>query len=656
MEHSPTRPQRVQFGPFELDLQAGELRKNGVRIRLQEQPFRLLSILMERPGQVVTLEEFRRLLWPADTFVDFDHSLNKAINKLREALGDSADHPSFIETLPKRGYRLIFSQAREAVVAPEEISDLHPEKELSSRSLPGHINKEVEPDPGIAIAPTARIPVRWMAWAAAVVVIVGALALIPRWKKRPPEVASPAPVSSLAVIPLLNLSGDPSQEYFSDGLTDALITDLAQLGSIKVISRTSSMHYKASPKTLPEIARELNVEAIVEGTVQRSGDRVRITAQLIDASSDKHIWAKSYERNVTDVFVLESEVAQDIAQHIQSSLVVHGNPAPLASTPSTGAGPANVHALETYLQGTYLLNRGSGDGDMHSAQQLFQSSIEADPNFSSAYVGLAYSNYLLLRSTAENHRARLAAAERAVLLAPGSSDAYTALGEMKLADWDWQGAERAYAQAIALNPSDAKAHSGLCSLLNVLHRLDEAASACQIAQELDPRNEHLTGVYEVRGDYRNAIASLLRDIQSHPDDGFLHYYLFRDYVLGGMQREAIGELELSTKLVGFPQVAERIHRSYAASGYSAAMREWAAVLEEFHRSNSIFLPRLVAEIYANLGDNDRAIYWLEQGFQYHDHIGGYGGLEWIPVEHMLDPLQSDPRFRDLLHRMNFPEQ
>src|SRR5258708_30090705 len=288
-----SRSSRVlRFGTFEVDLRAGELRKQGVRIKLQEQPFHVLTLLLQRPGEVITREELRSELWQSETFVDFDNSLNTSINKLREALGDSADNPRFIETLPRRGYRFLGS-----------VSGI----EGGAR---GYRNGKVG---------SGMRRFRWTVALVSFAVIAAALFVLNVFRVRDRILGSTRipPIQSLAVLPLTNLSGDPDQEYFSDGMTDALITDLAQMGSVKVISRTSIMRYKKTDKPLPEIARELNVDGIVEGTVQRSGGRVRITAQLIHGLSDKHLWANTYERDLRDVLALQYEEARAIVGEIR---------------------------------------------------------------------------------------------------------------------------------------------------------------------------------------------------------------------------------------------------------------------------------------------------------------------------------------------------
>jgi serine/threonine protein kinase len=457
-------------------------------------------------------------------------------------------------------------------------------------------------------------------------------------------------IESIAVLPLQDLSGDPSQEYLSDGLTDTLITDLAQIGSLKVISRTSSMQYNHSQKSLPEIAHELKADGVVEGTIQRSGDRLRITAQLIHGPTDKHLWANTYDGDRRNIFNLERDVADDIAQQIRARVT-----AP-PQTPAAQSQAIKPEALEAYLQGNYFLNRGSGDPDVKKAQQFFQQAVDADPVFVRAYVGLAWSHYWLMDASAEDRRIRQAAAEKAVTLDATSPDAHSVLGEIKFSDWDFRGAEAEWRRAIALDPNGLQGHDGLCNVLNIMLRLEESLSECNIAQMLDPDTDHLSQTFEARRQYDRAIQSLERQTRHHPDDGFLHYYLFRDYLLKAMYQKSIDELERSLTLLGRTDAAAAVRRSYATSGYQGALRTLAVIFEQSHKAGKLFLPRLAAEVYAQLGDKDRAFYWLEQGYVHHDRIGVYGGLEWITIAHIFDPLVSDPRYKDLIDRIGLPEE
>ena len=343
------------------------------------------------------------------------------------------------------------------------------------------------------------------------------------------------------------------------------------------------------------------------------------------------------------------KIDDDIAQQIRARVTAQ------AQIPAAQPRAIQSEALEAYLQGNYYLNRGSGDPDVKKAQKFFQQAVDADPAFVRAYVGLAWSHYWLMDAAAEDQRIRQAAAEKAVILDATSPDAHSVLGEIRFSEWDFYGAEAEWRRAIALDPNGLQGHDGLCNVLNIMLRLEESLSECNIAQMLDPDNDHLSRTFEARRQYDRALESLERQTRRQPDDGFLHYYLFRDYLLKGMYQKSIDELEHSLTLLGRAEAAAAVRNSYATSGYQGALHTLAAIFEQSHKAGQLSLPRLVAEVYAQLGDKDRAFYWLEQGYVHHDRIGAYGGLEWITIAHMFDPLVSDRRYKDLLDRIGLPE-
>jgi TolB-like protein/DNA-binding winged helix-turn-helix (wHTH) protein len=640
---APAQSRVLRFATFEVDLQAGELRKSGMRQKLTGQPFEILRMLLERPQEIVTREELQQRIWPKDTFVDYDLALRKAIARLREALGDSPESPHFIETIPRRGYRFI------APVSVDGRSGTVAEAETAS-------------------APPAAPPARQPWWSRrtlqiGVVLGLGAtatalavLGLMPdRFSRR--QTGTPTPeIHSLAVLPLANLSGDPAQEYFSDGMTDALITELAEIGSIRVISRTSSMQYKQTKKSLPEIARELNVDGIVEGTVQRSGDRVRITAQLIHGPSDKHLWADSYERDMRDVFALERDLTLEIVHEIRAQLKPL-NEAPLAQSRSV-----NSKALEAYLQATYYLpvldavgveHRGATEEDRRKAQKYFQQAIDADPTFAPAYVGLALTHIGLWQGSGEDTAIARRAAERALELDPTLSDALRVLGKIKLGSWDWRGMEEEYRKAIEMNPNDALAHQELGESLDAMGRLDEGLKECQIAQQLDPNQDHLADALYDRREFDRSTDVKLMILRNDPDNLYLHHGLYLNYEAKGMYQEAVRELERTWALVGFPEVAANLQHAFAVSGYTGAMREYAKDLEHLQATRQAFAPVNLAGVYATLGNKDRAFYWLEQAYN-HRSAGSGIPLWQLKVDPTLDPLHSDPRFKDLVRRIGLP--
>lgn len=620
----------IRFGAFELDRRAGELRKGGVRVKLPEQPLEILQILLEHPGEIVMREEIQHRLWPSDTFVDFEHGLYNAIKRVREALGDSAEDPRFIETIPKRGYRFIGSV----------------------NGSDGSIDAEVAGTRKEVIQGSWRTA--WIGGIAALAGLATAVTIFSLNTFRIQDRVFGPPVrriESLAVLPLANLSDDPAQEYFSEGITDGLITDLAQIGSVRVISRTSSMQYKQTQKSLPQIARELNVDGIIEGTVQRSGDRVRITIQLIRASSDEHVWANSYERDVRDVLGLERDVTGEIAREVQARLTT-GNQVTIAK-----AKAVDPNVLDAYLQGNYHLNRfsrGSGDEELRKAGEYFQQAIDADANFAPAYIGMAEAHRGKAQSSNEDTLIARKAAEKAVQLNPTLAEAWAALAKIKFDHWEWPGAEEDYRQAITHSYNNATAHEGLCDVLDDMGQLDSGLLECQIAQQIDPNADHMSYALMKRREYDRAIEVLLIMLERDPNNGYIHHTLYDCYAAKGMYKEAVQHLERVFELFGFPELAGDLRRAYAASGYLGAMQWYAKELEHLQATNQLFLPVNVAAVYTFLGDKDRALYWLEQAYKYPGRGNAGVELTEINVYPPLAPLRSDPRFKNLARRIGLP--
>ena len=413
--HVPaTGPSRVRVGEFEVDLRAGEVRHGGDKIRLQERPFHILAVLLQRPGEVVTREEIQQKLWPPNTFVDFEHSINTAVNKLREALGDDTENPRFIETLPRHGYRLI---------APVEIVEANGTRpEVGARPVP--------PQKGRPRG--TPLQKRWLVAAmvgALVTLLVTLIGLnvvglrdrLAAYVGGHSSAPAQAPhIQSIAVLPLENLSRDPEQEYFADGLTDALITDLGKIANLRVISRTSVMQYKGAKKLLPQIAQELNVDAVVEGTVQRSGDRVRITAQLLEARTDRHLWAETYVRNFGEIIRLEEEAALAIAHEVSGRLTT-AEEARLGSKRAV-----NPRAYDAYLHGRYLWNERTAETAV-GARVYFEQALREDPGFALAYSGLADYYTVGWGPWTDQPLAEMYA-RKAVALEPDLAEAHASLG------------------------------------------------------------------------------------------------------------------------------------------------------------------------------------------------------------------------------------
>ena len=452
----------IRFGDFEADLHVGELRKHGVRIRLQEQPFRILTMLVEQAGDVVSREKFRQALWPADTFVDFDHGLSAAVNRLREALCDSADHPRYVETIPRRGYRFIAQVNRFG--APPAIG----EPQAQPAAVPRRTKGVVRP---------ARLVGLGLAGVAVVLVGLNAGS----WRERLPLRPGNARVRSIAVLPLENLSGDPSQQYFADGMTEELIMQLGKVSALRVISHTSVNRFKGTKRPVQEIARELQVEAIVEGTVSREANRVRVTANLIQAFPEKHLWAESYDRDLPSVLDLQSEVARTIADQIKITVT------PEEKLRLSRAQTVNPEAHELYLKGTFYNNKWSKEG-FERGIEYFNKVLQKEPRNAQAYAGLAVAyGGLGISGDIAAYPKQKATALKAIEIDDTLAEAHTALAWAKFTyDWDTAGAEREFHRAIELNPSDARAHAWYGVYLAMLGRNKDSLQQVKSARELDP--------------------------------------------------------------------------------------------------------------------------------------------------------------------------
>jgi|HubBroStandDraft_6_1064221.scaffolds.fasta_scaffold22964_2 TolB-like protein/DNA-binding winged helix-turn-helix (wHTH) protein/Flp pilus assembly protein TadD len=641
MQENQQRDGRLRFGVFDVDVRAGELRKHGLRVRLQEQPFQILAMLLEHPGQVVTREELQKKLWPADTFVDFDHGLNKAVNKIRDALGDSAESPRFVETVARRGYRFL-AEVKAADAAPGQSPHVAP---------PPIPAAETRDRPDLAVTPAAtknRAPS--LAWKMAVFVPLALIVFFTGWKLHSRYYAATV-IHSLAVLPLESLSNDASQDYFADGMTDELISDLGQLSALRVISRTSVMGYKHAHKPLPQIARELNVDAIVEGTVLRSGDRVRITAQLIDATADKHLWSQSYEGELKDTLALQNQVARAIADQIRIKL----NPQEQAALKI--ARVVNPEAYESYLKGRYFWNKRTPDS-LKVALAYFNQAIDEDPNYAQAYSGLADTyallgdwQYAVMTSKEAFPRAK-AAAIKALELDSTLSEAHNSLAFCFDAfDWDLESAGKEFQRSIELNPGYATAHHWYAWHLSLLGRFDEALEEMRKAKNLDPLsliiNADLAELLVIAHFYDESIIQSRATIAMDPNFALAHNQLAQAYLQKHMNVEAIAELQKAVELSGgSPTCVANLARAYAASGKTSEAVKLLGDLKN-HSNRGYSDASEVAVVYAALGDKDQAMHWLEIGYEERFNPG-------VLLRPGFDPLRSDQRFQDLLRRIGFP--
>jgi TolB-like protein/DNA-binding winged helix-turn-helix (wHTH) protein/Flp pilus assembly protein TadD len=631
----------VRFGTYEVSLQSGELRKAGLRIRVQQQPMKLLEILLEHPGEVVTREELRSRVWPNESFGDFDLALNIAIGKLRSALGDSAENPRFIETLPKRGYRFI---AEVSVVDTDaRPKRREPVAEDLPATDPGHKIQGI----GLAVAPQRRLLLtRWIIVALALVL---SLAILSVWLFR---FRTPAPtgIRSIAVLPLENLSGDAAQNYFADGMTDELITDLAQISALRVISRTSVMVYKGARKPLPQIAHELNVDAVVEGTVLRSGDQVRITAQLIEASTDKHLWSQSYEGDLRDTLTLQRKVASAIADQIRINLT----PREQAALKSLKV--VNPKAYESYLKGRYFWNKRTADG-LKVALAYFKQAIEEDPKYAPAYSGLADTYALLgdwqfaVMTPKEAFPKAKAAAIKALELDSTLGEAHNSLAfVLDGFDWDFDSAGTEFQRAIELSPGYATAHHWYAWHLSLLGRYDEAIAEMRKAENVDPLSLIInTDLAEllVLAHSDESIPQSRKTIEMDPNFALAHNQLGQAYLQKHMYDEAVAEMQKAVQLSGdSPICVANLARAYVASDKKSEAVQLLSDLKR--RSNSGYSNASeIAMIYASLGDMDQAMNWLEKGYDERFNPG-------VLLRPGFDPLRSDSRFQNLVHRVGLP--
>ena len=611
----------IRFGVFELDLHTRELRKAGRKVGIQEQPLCVLVSLLERPGELVTREELRQKLWQADTFVDFDTALNKAITKIRDVLGDSASSPRFVETLPKRGYRFI---------APVD-------KPAPERSVPG-----LSPQPPGTVGYHGRTKLAGAAMAAFLLMAVIAWF---RWSRESP----PARIRSIAVLPLDNLSGDPNQEYFADGMTDELITDLAQIHALRVISRTSVMQFKHTKKNLPQIAAELNVDAVIEGSVARSGNNVRVTAQLLDARQDRHLWAASYEREMTDILGLEGQVAKSIADQVRVKLT------PQEDARLAKRRPANPEAYDALLKGRFLWNKRNAAA-AEKAIGYFRQAVGIDPGNAEAWAALAGCYASLGSDIGSVDPAKVAPEARAAVakaleLDPNLAEAHGTLARIKLwYDWDWAGSEREYRRAIELNPNDSMIHVLYSHYLLVRKRFDEALEENRRALDLAPLDilcsMHLAWLYYDSHDGQKTVAQSKRVLEMDPAFTGAYLYVARGYELQGKWPEAIAAYGQARGSYGVQYLAGVAH-AWAASGDRRQAEGALAKLKEFSNQNYVS-PLMFAEYYAALGDRDRAFEWLERAYRQRAP-----GLIELEVSYVWDNLRTDPRFRSLERRVGF---
>jgi TolB-like protein/DNA-binding winged helix-turn-helix (wHTH) protein/Tfp pilus assembly protein PilF len=650
----------IRCGVFEIDLKAFELRKHGLRIKLAEQPFQILAILLEKPGDMVTRDELRERLWPGDTFVDFDHGLNNAVMRLREALGDSSDSPRFIETLPRRGYRFIAPV--EEIPAPIQSTHLSESREIQAIVPVMRPDLDLAPMPpsnGETVSVTGNSKT-WLTLPRIVVLsavvlgmAVGSGLAVHYVRGMESGRINSAHTMSLVVLPLENLSGDSEQNYFADGMTDELTANLAKIRSLRVISRSTAMAYKGAHKPLSEIARELHVDAVVEGTVLRAGDRVRITAELVQVSTDHHLWADTYESQIGDVLALQNRVSSAIVDEIRINLSKEDKER-LAKHPAV-----SPEAYEDYLKGRYYWNKRSAEG-FAKAIRYFEEATHKDQQYALAYAGLADCYGIIGATiygsvpTAEAAPKAKAAATRALEIDPSLAEAETSLATAKFNyDWDWAGAAEGFKRAIQLDPSYATAYQRYSLYSIAMGRFDDSLEQIKRARELDPLSISINSSFGWRlylaRQYDRSIAQLRDTLEMDPNYEWAHLVLGQAYEQKGDYSLAIDELRKAVELShNSPLLVSALAHAYALSGNQAESQKLLKQLTTQSKKEYVS-PYYIAIVYVALGKNDLALDWMEKAFADRSN-----GLVFLRVEPELDPLRAQPRFIALQQKMNFP--
>ncbi len=636
---------RTRFGAFEVDLRSGELHKHGIRLKLQDQPFQVLRLLLEHSGEVVSREDLRQKLWPADTFVDFDTGLNSAIKKLRDTLGDSAEEPRYIETLPRRGYRFIAALADIA-------TSVNPPLAAPSAVGPGDKPESAVPSDSsarVAKTKTKFASVRLSTFLVFALLALCSLALVlyrtsSAYHRRPPA------IKSLAVLPLKNLAPDSTQEYLADGMTEALIGRLSGIHDLRVISRTSVMRFKDARLSAPEIGKTLSVDAIVEGSVIQDGGRIRVHVQLIRAATDEHFWSEAYDRDLRDVLALESDIAQSVARKVEATVTGEEHSRLVA------ARNVSPEVYESYLKGRF--GKGNTRAEVERSIAYYQEAINKDATFVPAYVGLAAAydrlgGAFMGAPPSEMRPKMISAVRKALELDPELAEAHVLLAKLYVEQWQWSAAQADYKRALELNPNDSAAHLGYANWLMCQGRMDEALAWSRRARELDPLG--VTGVitglilFNARR-YDEANRELRSVLAVRPDDAPALWLLGFVLIANHRPDEAIPLLQrAASDSSQSPGVIGALVRAYAQAGRRAdALR----LLNELKRRQQTgYVPAAAfVDAYLGLGERDQALAWFERAYQEQD-----GFLQWLKVQPLFDPVRDDPRFKDLLHRVGLDQ-
>ncbi len=623
----------MRFGPYELNLDSGDLRKFGYRIKLQPKSFLVLRTLLQAPGEMVTREELKAQLWPENTFVEFESSLNVAVRRLREALNDEAQGPAYIETVPKHGYRFIGVLEPPIATTPPYLVPALVRPADSSSAL------------DLARIPPASVPTRtwWRLLLPALAVLIIAVAIGRVWWKRS---AAGAPIaSSIAVLPFVDMSPEKNQQYFSDGLAEELLNHLAKTPGLRVAARTSSFQLRDKSADLNAIGKKLDVATILEGSVRKEGNRVRISAELVKAEDGFQLWSGTYDRDLNGVFAVQDDIARAITGELKLRLLNSGS----GSVPQRGI---SAEAYNAYLQGRYFYERRTHD-DLTRAYEYFQQAVKLDPSYARGWSALAW--VLVTRgeggegSTFEQgYRDGRTAAERALQLDPGLAEAHAAIGRIKRGyEWDWAGADVAFQKALALEPQNSVVLLGASSLQASLGHFDEAIALNRRAVEIDPLSvmAHVAlGMHAYyAGQQELAIDAYQKALAISPDGPEAHYLLGLVYLVQTKPQQALAEFEKnhtsSERAVGLALAYSALGRKTEAD---AALQQ---LINDYHEQAAY----QIAEVYAFRGEADRAFEWLGIARSHKD-----AGLAAIKGDPLLKNLYHDPRFEIFLRKMGLP--
>jgi len=634
------------FHDFELDPAQFELRRAGHRVRLERKPLELLIMLVERRGALVFREEIIQRVWGGDVYFDAERGVNNAVRKIRAALHDESGQPHFVETVVGKGYRFIAPIKVGGNCATTAPATAEPSSDLAPAASPALLNVE-EP---------AKIPrfrqvsrTRRLLGATGLVLVFAAIGLslsLGRVRQRLFASSSPPRIQSLAVLPLKNLSGDPTQEYLADGMTEALIGRLSMIRGLRVISRTSVMSLKDAKLSVPDIAKTLQVDALVEGSVIREGNRIRVNAQLIRGASDEHFWSESYDRELPDVLALESDVALSVARKVEVTVTGEERSRLVA------ARHVSPEVYENYLKGQF--SKGNSRAEIEQSISYFEAAISKDATFAPAYLGLsdAYERLggsFLGAPTNETRPKVIRTARSALALDPGLAEAHALLGRVLKKQFQWADAEAECQQALALNPNNASAHLAYGEWLVSHGRMDEALAWARRARELDPLGNASVSIgwflFQARR-YTDSIRELRSALAVHPDDAIAHLSLAFPLIANGQAEEAIPDLEKTSSLMHrSPGALELLATAHARAGHRA---EAVRLIDELKKNRETGYVQATSFINPNLalGNYDEAFVWFERAYQ-----GQEGILQWLKVHPFFDPVRDDPRFKDLLRRV-----